>query len=93
MMTLLAFLSFLMSIMWIQFSSKVVMDLLQLFGFISHLPQSLLALTIIAWGNSLGDMIANLSMTKRGFGEMALTGCVAAPIFNILFGLGLTLVI
>jgi len=43
---------------------------------------------VLAWGNCLGDMSANVAMTKRGFGEMAITGCFAGPIFNILVGLG-----
>ena len=67
------------------------MDLLQVFGFITQLPAALLALTIVAWGNSLGDMIADTAMTKRGFGEMAITGTVAGPIFNMLVGLGLSM--
>jgi solute carrier family 24 (sodium/potassium/calcium exchanger), member 6 len=90
-MTLYAFLCFLMSIMWIQFTSNVIMDLLTLFGFITELPAALLALTIIAWGNCLGDMTADVAMTRRGFGEMAITGTVAGPIFNILMGLGLAM--
>jgi len=67
------------------------MDLLTLFGFITELPAALLALTIIAWGNCLGDMTADVAMTRRGFGEMAITGTVAGPIFNILMGLGLAM--
>ena len=49
----------------------------------------MLALTIVAWGNCLGDMTADVAMTKRGFGEMAVTATVAGPVFNILAGLGL----
>ena len=52
-----------------------------------------MALTIIAWGNCLGDMTADVAMTKRGFGEMAITGCIAGPIFNVLIGLGLSMTI
>tara|TARA_B110000285_G_C14947736_1_gene525176 strand:- start:213 stop:353 length:141 start_codon:yes stop_codon:yes gene_type:complete len=34
-------------------------------------------------------MTADVAMTKRGYGEMAVTGTLAGPIFNILAGLGL----
>lgn len=88
-MTISSFISFVMSIMWIQFSSNVIVALLQTFGFVTGLPDSLLALTIVAWGNCLGDMTADVAMTKRGYGEMAVTGTLAGPIFNILAGLGL----
>lgn len=88
-MTIFAMLAFVMSIMWIQFTSNVIIALLQTFGFVTSLPASLLALTVIAWGNCLGDMTADVAMTKRGFGEMAVTGALAGPIFNILAGLGL----
>jgi len=49
-----------------------------------------LGLTVLAVGNCLGDMNANVAMTKKGFGEMAVTGCLAGPVFNILMGLGLS---
>lgn len=88
--SLLALVSFVMAIVWIQFTSNVIMDLLQLFGFVTQLPEALLALTIIAWGNCLGDMVADVAMTKKGFGEMAITGCIAGPIFNVLIGVGLS---
>jgi len=83
-----AIIGFVQSIMWIAFTSDIVIDLLQLFGFILGLPKPLLGLTLLAWGNCLGDMNADVAMTKRGFGEMAITGCMAGPIFNILVGMG-----
>ena len=79
-----------MSTAWIQFSSNCIMDLLRLFGFILQLPKSLLALTILSWGNCIGDLTADLAMSKKGFAEMAITGTLAGPIFNILIGMGVT---
>ena len=32
-------------------------------------------------------------MTRKGFGEMAITACMASPIFNSLFGIGLPVLI
>ena len=46
---------------------------------------------MLAWGNSLGDVTADVAMTRKGFGEMAVTGTTAGPIFNIMVGLGLSL--
>ena len=43
-------------------------------------------MTVLAWGNCLGDMSADVAMTKKGFGEMAITATMAGPIFNILVG-------
>ena len=40
----------------------------------------------------LGDFFSNISLSKRGFGEMALGGCYGAPVFNLLMGLGLSFV-
>ncbi len=78
-----------MSIAWVNFTSNCVVDLLKLFGFITTLPQALLSLTVLSWGNSLGDVSADVALTKKGFGEMAITATMAGPLFNILVGQGL----
>ena len=79
-----------MSILWISFTCDIVVDLLGVLGIMLGLPKTLLGLTLLAWGNCLGDMNANVAMTKKGFGEMAITGCMAGPVFNVLMGLGLS---
>lgn len=35
-------------------------------------------------------MSADVAMTRRGFGEMAITGCIAGPIFNVAVGAGIS---
>jgi Ca2+/Na+ antiporter len=59
-------------------------------GLLTGLPTTLLGLTVLAWGNSIGDFMANTAIAKKGFVEMALTGCYAAPLFNILLGIGIS---
>lgn len=88
-LTCYAMLAFLQSVAWINWTSNCVVDLIIIFGFITRLPQALLSLTVLAWGNSLGDMSADTAMTKKGFGEMGVTATMAGPIFNILMGQGL----
>merc|ERR1712139_605789 len=43
---------------------------------------------ILAWGNSIGDLINNVAIAKSGHPATAITGCFAGPLFNILIGLG-----
>lgn len=51
-----------------------------------------MGITILAFGNSVGDLSLNISLAKSGYGEMALSGCISGPLFNILVGLGCSLI-
>lgn len=61
-------------------------------GEILHLPPAFLGLTVLAWGNSVGDLFTNTAVARQGLGEMAIAGCYGGPVFNILIGLGVSLV-
>jgi len=89
-MTFYAIIGFIMSIAWINITSEFVVGMLNLFAIVSGIPFPLLQFTVLAWGNCLGDMAADVAMTKKGFGEMAITATVAGPVFNILVGLTLS---
>ena len=65
-----------------------VMSMLNLIPLISGLRLDFLGLTLLAWGNSLGDFFANSALAKRGYGLTAVTGCFAGQLFNLLVGFG-----
>lgn len=86
---------FLMSITWSYITAQELVGLLVSLGYMCGINPSILALTVLAWGNSLGDLTTNLTMAMNGGAEgaqVAISGCYAGPIFSTLFGLGLSLV-
>ncbi|XP_043713050.1 cation/calcium exchanger 5 [Telopea speciosissima] len=84
--------SFVMSVFWISSVAGELIDCLAAVGVILELPPILLGLTVLAWGNSVGDLVADVAVAKAGQPAMAMAGCFAGPMFNMLVGLGTALV-
>ena len=77
-----------MAATWIDFIADKLVSLLEFFGILLRVPNSIMGLTVLAWGNSMADLSANVTMARKGLANMAITACFAGPIFNILVGLG-----
>ncbi|XP_071735476.1 cation/calcium exchanger 5 [Rutidosis leptorrhynchoides] len=84
---------FVMSVFWISTMAGELLNCLAALGSLLEVPASLLGLTVLAWGNSVGDLVADVAVAKAGQPAMAMAGCFAGPMFNMLFGLGTALVI
>lgn len=82
---------FISCVMWTYLLSGELVTALLSTGAILHIPPYYLGLTVLAWGNSIGDLFSNISIAKKGMGEMAVGGCYAGPLFNILTGMGISL--
>lgn len=84
----LAVTGFVMCSAWIYAIAAELVAVVTALGTLLSLPPSLLGLTLLAWGNSAGDLIANMAVARAGLGDMAIAGCFAGPTFNLLMGLG-----
>lgn len=86
-------LAFLMSVLWISTIAGELLACLSTLGRLLGLPPALLGLTVLAWGNSVGDLVADVAVARAGQPAMAVAGCFAGPMFNMLVGLGAALVV
>lgn len=86
---LLCFLGFIISIAWISTIAGEVVGVLKTFGVVFGISEALLGLTIFAAGNSVGDLIADITVARLGYPVMALSACFGGPMLNILLGIGI----
>lgn len=76
-------------LLWVVVTVDQVLALLRTFGYVFGWSEAVLGLTVFAMGNSLGDVLTNLSIARLGHPVMAFTACFASPLTNLLLGTGL----
>ncbi|RDA90352.1 hypothetical protein CP533_3376 [Ophiocordyceps camponoti-saundersi (nom. inval.)] len=86
---LLCFLGFVIGVAWISTIAGEVVGVLKAFGVILDISEALLGLTVFAAGNSIGDLVANITVARLGYPVMALSACFGGPMLNILLGIGI----
>merc|ERR1711933_409577 len=81
--------AFLSAVSWIEVVANELVNLLTTLGVISTIDLALLGLTVLAWGNSIGDMIADVSVSRKGYAKMGISAAIGGPTLNVLIGVGL----
>ncbi len=81
--------AFLVSILIIVVISYLLVNMAVAFADALSVPPILVALTILAAGSSVPDLIASVLVSRQGRGDMAVANAVGSNIFDITVGLGL----
>lgn len=81
--------AFIVSVLLIAGLSWLLVENAVIFAQAIGVPPILIALTILAGGSSVPDLIASVLVAREGRGEMAVTNAVGSNIFDISIGLGL----
>eukprot|EP00201_Polytomella_parva_P023357 CAMPEP_0175047002 /NCGR_PEP_ID=MMETSP0052_2-20121109/5350_1 /TAXON_ID=51329 ORGANISM="Polytomella parva, Strain SAG 63-3" /NCGR_SAMPLE_ID=MMETSP0052_2 /ASSEMBLY_ACC=CAM_ASM_000194 /LENGTH=2024 /DNA_ID=CAMNT_0016310823 /DNA_START=425 /DNA_END=6497 /DNA_ORIENTATION=+ len=77
-------LGFFLGAMWMDSLASEAVGVVSLLSDALGIPSGVAGLTLMAWGNSLGDFFGNPAMARRGQSNMAFTACFAGPLFNLL---------
>ncbi|PKI84735.1 hypothetical protein MVES1_001226 [Malassezia vespertilionis] len=79
-------LGFFVGLLWIIVSVDQILAVLRTFAYVYGWSEAILGLTLFAMGNSLGDVVTNLSIARLGHPLMAFSACFASPLTNLLIG-------
>jgi K+-dependent Na+/Ca+ exchanger-like protein len=84
---------FLISIIVIAGLSWTLVELAVIISQVLNIPEAIIALTVLAIGTSVPDLISSLIVAREGRGDMAVSNAIGSNIFDILVGLGLPMLI
>lgn len=70
------------SMLFVYWMADNVVSILEVVGFVTTLSKSFLGTTFLAVGNSLGDLLADISLARTGYQKMAFAACFGGPLFS-----------
>ncbi|MGB0757282.1 MAG: calcium/sodium antiporter [Patescibacteria group bacterium] len=81
--------NFFIAIVFIALLSWMLVEAAIEIAHILDIPEVIIALTVIAIGTSISDLLSSVAAARRGRGGMAISNAIGSNIFDILIGLGL----
>ena len=71
------------AMLWIGVEANEIVGLLTALGIFWKIPTAIMGLTFLAWANSIGDLVADISLAKLGKARTAVAACFGSPLLNI----------
>ncbi|XP_055377157.1 putative sodium/calcium exchanger 7 [Condylostylus longicornis] len=62
-----------------------ILNIIALLAIVFRLSPAFIGCTLLSWGNCVGDLMADIALSKRGYQEMAYSATFGSPMFSILF--------
>lgn len=84
---------FVLSLVIIAYASYWLVIAAEALAKAADIPPAIIALTILAGGSSIPEMISSAIVAKQGRGDMAIANAIGSNIFDILMSLGLPVLI
>lgn len=81
-------LAFAVCIVWVYSITKELLCALTAVARRTGIDDAVLGITILAWGNSCGDLISDVTLARNGHAESAAIAALSGPIQNVLLTLG-----
>eukprot|EP00927_Polykrikos_kofoidii_P017544 TRINITY_DN18010_c0_g1_i4.p1 TRINITY_DN18010_c0_g1~~TRINITY_DN18010_c0_g1_i4.p1 ORF type:complete len:561 (+),score=76.09 TRINITY_DN18010_c0_g1_i4:69-1751(+) len=76
---------------WFNLLATECVSVLETFGLRFGISSSVLGITVLAWGNSVGDLVADTALARQGKSQTAIAGCFGSPLLSDVLGLGVAL--
>jgi len=83
--------SLLSTIAWFNIFANECVAILETFGLVFNISGSTLGITVLAWGNCVGDLVADTALARQGKSKMAVAGVFGSLLFSDCLGLGVAL--
>ena len=80
----LTVITFVQAVTWMDAAAG---ELVALFGAIGRISGASNSATVFAWGISIGDLVSDTTVARRGMAKTAIAACFGGPLFNLLVGL------
>lgn len=69
-------------------SSKILIPAVQECAIRCHIPDTVIASTLVAFGTSLPELVTGITSARKGHGDLAIGNVIGADILNVLFVTG-----
>ena len=79
--------TFIQSICWMHLCSNELVMATDALARIVGADEEVLGVSVISWGDSIGDLVSCYAVSRAGQVTMAVVACFAGPVFNLLIGL------
>ncbi|KAJ3172006.1 hypothetical protein HDU88_006818 [Geranomyces variabilis] len=87
---IMAVAGFIVAVTWVYIVASEAVAVLTAMASVLGISSTIMGMTLFAFGNSVGDLMTNISIAQMGYPAMAVGACFGSPMLNLVLGIGVT---